>query len=935
MNGNGERGDNQRRLGRIEEAQQMRAEAGEVARPGANGEASGSRSPEECRQAWAIARPWREDPRARRFLEKARGFDLAAIPDDVARVIPDWRISSDGKPVHSLVYAMRSVETGEVVGFQMRRFDRRGDLLTIPAKSVGSGRKTGAVVMVGGPLDAARVILVDGQEDALAVWQAIGGEVSGAAVWATTMVAFGGERWPVVAGRQYIFLCDAGSEQEKGQASAARMAEAGHSVLVAPPPDGVFPADFPIAGKAGKPFKDANDALLAGCDRAIIDALERAVPALGGQAGGFEGGGAVPVHPNGENRANEALRRMFKNYYVRERVGPFGRVSRDIVITIKKREKGASGAKAEPVANGHDPDNAGGDRGENLTLFLCEYFEIEALLLDEFGEAARLILVYRDKRHVIPLEKLICEPARVLSARAIGFDADQSPALKTFFQLMKNRVRKRLDLGRAGFVEGGGFVLVDGRYIGPTRPDTPTYEPPHDWRRVRPAGTLAGWQEKVTRPAMLSPHVVLSLGLGFASPLVRLLGLRNAGLLWVGESSSGKSTFLKVTASLIGPPDVFAPPAKSSEPAFYNTANLLSDHPLIYDEMEDGGSDNALKILSYMSYGHSNGASPGRVDRETMDNRRVKRWCSVLQVSSEVDPAAMAQRQGMELRGGMEGRFPALKVRRRRSTDYGAVGLDVLDGIDDLHDAIVDGLREEYGTAWPRYIERLLLIPPENLRSRFRKLSADFLARVGFDPLADTGNIRRVAGLFALATLGLEVAFEAGVLPKDLARASCANGMPVLTVPFHFLELWIDQRDGKEAREVGQVVEMLRAWISDNAIYFGQVDCNGNVRNESRSHLAFWHGSFFGDDDDLRTLENDPESRVLWMAEATLLRVVFGKSGMPRGLIIQILRAKGVIDGEAEKNGAKQRWRPTVRPSQSLQRATGLKRMLRLDVSKL
>ncbi|WP_457586661.1 DUF927 domain-containing protein [Ensifer canadensis] len=807
--------------------------------------------------------------------------------------------------------------------------------MKIPAKSVGSGRKSGAVVMVG-PHDARLVILVDGQEDALAVWQAIGGEASGVAVWATTMVGFGGERWPVVADRQFIFLCDAGSEHEMGQASAARMAEAGHSVLVAPPPDGIFPADFRIAEKAGKPFKDANDALLAGCDRAIIDALEHAIPAKGGRVGGLEGRGAISVHPNGENRASEALRPIFGNYYVRERVGPFGRVSLDIVIKIKKRAKGISGAKAEPVADGHDTDNGGDDRGEIQTLFLCEYFEIEALLRDEFGEAARLILVYRDKRHVIPLQALICDPARVLSARAIGFHAGLLPALKAFFQRMKNRVRERLDLGRAGFVEGGGCVLVDGRYIGPTRPDMPTYEAPHDWRRVRPAGTLAGWQARVARPAMRSPHVVLSLGLGFASPLVRLLGLRNAGLLWVGESSSGKSTFLKVVASMIGPDDVFAPPAKSSEPAFYNTAHLLSDHPLIYDELEDSAGSDALKILSSMSYGHSNGASPGRVDRETMDNRRVKRWCSVLQVSSEVDPAAMAQRQGMELRGGMEGRFPALKVRRRRSTDYGdAVGLDVLDGIDDLHDAIADGLREEYGTAWPRYIDRLLSIPPEKLRSRFRKLSDDFLARVEFDRLADTGNIRRVAGLFALAMLGLEVAFEAGVLPKDLARASCANGMPVLTVPFHFLELWIDQRGGKEAREVGQVVEVLRAWISDNALYFGQLDFNGNVVRESRSHLAFWHGSFYGDDDDLRTLENDPESRILWMAEATLFRVAFGKSGMPRAFVIDILRARGVIDGEVEKNGAKQRWRSTVRPSQSLQRATGLKRMMRLDVSKL
>jgi hypothetical protein len=118
-------------------------------------------------------------------------------------------------------------------------------------------------------------------------------------------------------------------------------------------------------------------------------------------------------------------------------------------------------------------------------------------------------------------------------------------------------------------------------------------------------------------------------------------------------------------------------------------------------------------------------------------------------------------------------------------------------------------------------------------------------------------------------------------------------------------------------------------------MFFGELDCNGNVVRESRSHLAFWHGSYHGDDDDLRTPENDPGSRILWMSEATLFRAAFGKSGMPRPFIIDILRARGVVDGEMEKNGAKQRWRLAVRPSKSLQRTTGARRMVRLDVSRL
>ena len=63
-------------------------------------------SPEECREAWNSALPWRQAQFARDYFEHERGFDLAAIPSDAARVL-DWSLKGAGKPKRmSLVFRL-------------------------------------------------------------------------------------------------------------------------------------------------------------------------------------------------------------------------------------------------------------------------------------------------------------------------------------------------------------------------------------------------------------------------------------------------------------------------------------------------------------------------------------------------------------------------------------------------------------------------------------------------------------------------------------------------------------------------------------------------------------------------------------------------------------------------------------------------------------
>ncbi|OOG66724.1 hypothetical protein B0E45_26155 [Sinorhizobium sp. A49] len=931
-----------------------------------------SRTSDECRQAWATAIPWRDDPFAVLFLKEKRGLDLALIPDDVARVIPDWRLSHSEKarPQHSLVYAMRSVATGEVVAFQIRRFVKHGDkvgqlLVTRapgnggkPVKTVGSGPKSGAVVMVG-PHDAKRVILVDGQEDALAIWQAIGGASSSYAVWATTAVSFGGHFWPVVPGRSFVFLCDAGHEEAMGRKAAARMADAGHEVWVAPPPVGRFPDDFRDRSKAGQAFKDANDAVLAGQPQAIVDALKAAAPARAGQGRDFDGADDMA----GGESADDAVavstplfgRFVLLERHRRDRLGRY-HVHKEIRVKLKPKRKAGDdtggGGSGNGGGSGPGGDSGGGgdDDGPEETAFLCSYFEVIGRLINRRGKKARLVIKYDGRRHVLSIEDLMVSTERTFAGLDININSARLPDLKTLLRTW--HAPRLIDVGQGGYIDLGGgqrgFMTIAGQYIGPKTPER--YELIEtqfgDVEDFRPSGTLAEWRELVARPALKHPHAAMALGFAFASCILRLIDQDNFGVLWSGESGQGKSMIVNIAATLVGDPQRCVFSADTSEAAFYRRAGAFSDHPLLYEEKQ--GGKKAEAALAFVTYGHAKGVSPDRVDADADALRELISWKSIAQMSGEVSPADMAARGDFVLQAGQEARLLTLKLRSRLRSDGNRQGLDLLDGGNALYCVVGLHLRRQYGTAYPAFVDHLSRLDADDLRARRDEVAADYLKRLAFDESYDSGNIRRAAMSFAVAAVALEVAFAAGVLPRDRGHVSrCANGMKVVDVPFHFLELWIEQRDGMGVRDHREILRRLRVFVATEMRSFGPLDydgkpvdlvhrpaCKGFLQadyfNREGTALGVDAGGPDGSYQISEALHVDgkaPNPRFLWIP-ADVLFDALKDGGYDREVIKAVLRDKGIVTGQRDGN----KWRFEMLTPKKLAKSGQPYRMVRVDL---
>lgn len=841
------------------------------------------RSPAECREAWQTAKPWREDEVARRFLEKERGLSLDSIPADAARVIEGWRVNrTNAKPCHALAFPLEDPATGEIVGLQVRRFDARGRLLTKPAKSLTSGNKG---VYRLGRADARRVILVDGQEDALAIWQILGGEAAGVAVWALTTVSFNFSAWPLLEGREFVFLLDRGAHEESvGEKQSDKMARAGHRIRIAGPVTGAF--------GDGRIFKDANDALMGGAPDAVVQALQSPRP---------------PPSVDPRLYADPVERREFWTESQNMPGYPFERGKDD--------EAGAFYVSI---------DTGGDVRRE----FLCAAFEIKGTVQDARGENTRRIIEYRGKRHVIPLARLV---SRDLLSVLADFDLAVNAGLLSWLRALLTKWRGPviIDYGQAGHLKGGGFLTIAGRYIGPKRSDQPRLIEPMMGGHVddfQPQGTLEGWRDAVARPALAYPHAVMALGFGLASGLVGYLEEENRTVFWGGESGTGKTTLLKIVASMIGPCGQFVRNAGASGAGFRALACSLSGHPLLLDELEGG----AIEALNTLSYGHSTGLAPDRYDLGDKKNRDPLRWQSILQISGEVDPAALAAMYKRQMRGGQEVRMMALHVRNPTRADNGRFGLGVLSGMSELRAAIGAPLLHQYGTAYPAFIAFVLTRDKAALQARLEKITATYLDRVEFDAQFDSGNVRRAGRLFALAAMALELAFECGVFPGELRDASCANGMPIRAVPVHFLRLWLEQRGGKEAYEVQSILAILRVWISEHATEFTRILSNGRLADEGlRGQLGYLIGPYFGADDPL--IEEPEPERALWISSALLFGRVFAGTGFPPDMIRAVLREKGVVPGEM--NGDK--WRFSSQAPRAVTRLTGWRLGVRLDLGAL
>lgn len=314
----------------------------------------------------------------------------------------------------------------------------------------------------------------------------------------------------------------------------------------------------------------------------------------------------------------------------------------------------------------------------------------------------------------------------------------------------------------------------------------------------RRAGELGAWRSQVAARAEGNSRLVFALCCAFAGPMLRPAGMESGGFHLRGTSSLGKTTALKVAASVWGRPS-YMQRWRTTDNALEATAVQHCDGLLILDEF--GQLDP--RVAGECAYMLANDQEKGRATRGGLPRKR-RTWRLLFLSSGEVSLADHMAEAGKRAQAGMEVRMVDVPL------DAGA-GMGGLEELHDaaspaeLADAITAAAARTYGTAGRAWLEWACARHaemPDRLQALIDRYRAELV------PESASEQVRRVGSRFALVAAAGELATETGITGWA--------GQHALWAVHHCFSAWLAARghlnNGEEAAMLGQV----RAWLEKN-----------------------------------------------------------------------------------------------------------------------
>src|SRR5260363_264754 len=128
------------------------------------------------------------------------------------------------------------------------------------------------------------------------------------------------------------------------------------------------------------------------------------------------------------------------------------------------------------------------------------------------------------------------------------------------------------------------------------------YQTHHPTPAYTQAGSLEDWQQHVACLCIGNSRLILAVSAAFAAPLIHLIGAESGGLHFVGASSSGKTTALRVAASGYGTRDTVCH-WRATLNGLEAVASLHSDTLLILDELAQIDPKEAGEVAYLLANG--------------------------------------------------------------------------------------------------------------------------------------------------------------------------------------------------------------------------------------------------------------------------------------------------------------------------------------------
>ena len=474
------------------------------------------------------------------------------------------------------------------------------------------------------------------------------------------------------------------------------------------------------------------------------------------------------------------------------------------------------------------------DGNDKRPEWVCSRLDVEALTRDQDGGGWGYLLTFAD-----PLGKVKtwAMPARMLSGdggeyRAallgMGLRVAPSPRARNLLtQFIQTRQPEAFAscTDRIGW-HGRAFVLPR-ETIGDGAERIVFQSESQIENTFTMKGTPDAWRERVGALCVGNSRLAFAVACAFAGPLLRPAGMESGGIHVRGDSSSGKTTVLKVAASVYGGAG-YLQRWRTTDNALEAIAAQHSDCLLILDEL----SQVDPKTAGECAYMLANEQGKARATR-TGTPRARQTWRLLFLSAGELGLSDHMAEGMKRIKVGQETRMADIPA------DAG-VGMGAFENLHGHEGGsafarhITGQAASVYGATGRAWLE-WLTTNADTLKARIREASAALAAQIV--PEAASGQVERVGARFALVGAAGELATAAGLTgwPKgESERAARAC-----------FEAWLAARGGIGN---GEVVAMLR-----------QVRRFLETHGEGR--FAMWHRG--SDDHSPRTLMRAGVRRML------------------------------------------------------------------------
>ncbi|WP_323845299.1 DUF927 domain-containing protein [Microbulbifer magnicolonia] len=445
----------------------------------------------------------------------------------------------------------------------------------------------------------------------------------------------------------------------------------------------------------------------------------------------------------------------------------------------------------------------GGD-GEPSLMRICDRLDVLALTRDPQGRNWGTLVRFVDpdgivKEWNIPSEYLATEGGaevlKQLFSMGLRAEAGQQPRRRLIQYLQTAKTRDRYVLVNKLGWHGRAYLLPNGTLGTPTEP-LYFYSASPDLNKIKIRGELEQWRENVAACCAHNTRLLFAVSAAFAGPLLHLIGMETTGFHFFGDSSQGKTTLLKVAASVYGGPD-FVRTWRSTDNALESIAAAHSDGLLILDEI----SQCDPRIVGDIAYMLGNGAGKARANDRGGVRGNAFEWRLVFLSTGERTLDQQMAEAGKKAKAGQEVRL--LAVPSDAGSGIGIFNeLHTYAGGAALSRHLVEQASSYHGAPLNAFIEKLCASNQEKLAGRIRLELVNFAVDLTDDA---SGQVRRAAEKFALVGFAGEMASKAGITgwPKGMAMNAARA----------CFKAWVSARGGVGNLEDQQTLTALRLFF--------------------------------------------------------------------------------------------------------------------------